>query len=102
MKLFHQLFAHDSALDFSFTHFLNTFLNAISHVFDSGGTDRPFLAGLLETGENLIAIEGLPSSVLLHHHGKNFFDAFIGGIATLAAEAFASAANNLAFLRHAR
>ena len=102
MKLFHQLFTDDPALDFGFAHFLNAFLDAIRHVFDGGGTDRPFFAGLLEAGENFCTVERLPAAVLLHHHGKDFLDTFVGGVATLAAETFAAAANHLAFLRHAR
>ena len=44
MKLFHQFFAHNPALNFGFTHFLDTLLNAIRDRFDGGGN---VLAALL-------------------------------------------------------
>ena len=102
MQLFHDFLSHHSALDLCFAHFLNPLFDSISHGFDGAGADRPFFTGFLEARENLRTVKGLTATVFLHDNWKNFFDTFVGRIATLTPKAFATATNNFAFLGHTR
>jgi len=68
--------------------------------FDRGGANRSLLAGLRQTGQDLLAIERLAPTVFLDNHREGFFDPLIGCVAALAGETFAAASNNLPFLGH--
>src|SRR5205085_6990191 len=46
----------------------------------------------------LLAVEFLAAAVFLHHHVRNFVDPFISGEPAFAFQAFAAAANGVAFL----
>ncbi len=58
-------------------------------------TDGPLLAGLLQTGLYFFPIELFPAAVLLDDKEWSFFDAFVGGEAFAAIQAFAAAAGKV-------
>lgn len=102
VQLLHDFFPHDPTFNLRFAHLLNPFFYPIGDGFDSPGADRPLFARFLHSGEDLGAVERLASAVFFHDDGQNFLDAFVGGVAAFTAKTLAPAADDLAFLGHAR
>ena len=63
---------------------------------------RPLFTGLQQPLNQLLPIEPLARAVLLHRHVGDFVDPFVAGEALAALEAFAAAADNLAFFAFSR
>ena len=61
-----------------------------------------FSQAFLQAGHDLGAVERFAPAVFFHDGRHGFFDPFIGGIAALAGQAFAAAADDFAFLGHPR
>jgi hypothetical protein len=73
-------------------------LDIVHHGFDGVHADGAFFTGLFDAGDDLHPVERFPPSVLLHHHGQNVFDIFIGGETLFAGEALPPAPDGAAVL----
>src|SRR5262249_25269111 len=87
VQLAHDCFTNHRARDFLLTAFLQRLLDAVGGLLDGRDADRPFLARLLQTGDDLETVEQLAAAVLLDHHRQHLFDALVRREASFAVEA---------------
>src|SRR5437868_9677222 len=93
-ELPHHRLADEGGRDLLLAHLLKAALDAVHDGLYLLGGDGPLAAGQFQAGDDFLPVEGLAAAVLLHHHGKDLLDPFVGGEAALAAEAFAPAADH--------
>jgi hypothetical protein len=77
-------------------------LDPVHHALEALHRDGALLAGLEETGQDLLAIEALATPVLLDDEVRDLVDTLVGGEALAAGEALATPADDLALLALAR
>ena len=92
---------HDHFADFGGGQF--PFRGLVDHAFDFvhdgfelGRGNGTLFAGFQEALQNFLALEAFAAAVFLDDHVGNFVDAFVGGEAAGAFQAFAAAANGVA------
>ena len=95
VKFLHHLFAHLRTLDLALPSLLEIEFDPVDDLFNDVDTDRPLFARLLQTIEDLEAIEGFPSTVLLDHGRESLLSPLARGKPLLAAEAFSPSPDRL-------
>src|SRR5262249_8573092 len=94
--------ADEGGRDVLVEHLVQLRLDAAAELLDLLLRDRPLLARLQDPGQELRAIERHSAAVLLDHAQVDLLDRLVGGEATAAAEAFASAPDHGRVARGAR
>src|SRR5262249_32652576 len=102
VQLAHDCFTNHRARDFLLTAFLQRLLDAVGGLLDGRDADRPFLARLLQTGDDLETVEQLAAAVLLDHHRQHPFDPLVRPEASFAVEALAPPTNHPAVFGQTR
>ena len=77
-------------------------LDSIDDLLNNVHTDRSLFTGLFQAIEDFEAIEELPPSVFLNHHGKGFLCPLTGRKSLLTAKAFPPSSNRFLVLAEAR
>src|SRR5205823_2600881 len=98
----HHRLADLPARHLSLARLLQLTLEAVDQRLDRVDRDRAFLARAFQPGDDLGALERLPSPVFLHHHGERVLDPLVGGEAPAAVLAVSPAADGVALLAEAR
>jgi hypothetical protein len=101
-ETFHHQFSDGGSGHFVLVVFADGVGHAFGEVLDGLGADRAFLAGSLETGEELFPGEWFASSVALDDNKGTPLDLLVGGKAVAAAEAFAPPTDGGALARRSR
>ena len=86
-------FADASGGDFAFAVFVDGGFDVANEGIDLFGADGAFVAGFFDTETDFFAVEGNASAIFFDDTNGRFFDPFVGGEATFAAEAFSAAAD---------
>ena len=102
MKNVHDFFSENRRGDFFFTGLPEVPLEIIHIFFDEVHADITLLAGFLESGAYLTAIEYLSSPVLFDDHDGNVLDVLVGGESPVAHETLSTPANDISILAYSR
>ncbi len=100
---FHDRFADEMAGDFPLVGARDLFLNSVDEFGDIFRGNGPFVAGLLDAAEELVAVKRDAGSVFFDDlEADGFFDAFVSGVAAFAALADPPTTDCLAVLDRSR
>src|SRR5207249_7633079 len=90
----HQPLADSISRELLLRTFLEQVFHFVDHGFETAHRDGPLLAGLHQSGEELVAVERLPAAVLLDDHVRDLINPLIGRESPGAGEAFPAAPRN--------
>lgn len=85
-KMLHDHLANHTAIDLFFHLAEDLLLDLAGQVLNLVLTDRAFLAGNPNPGDNLISLVRLPASILFDNHEQDFIHMLVGGEAAVAFE----------------